>query len=89
MSEHAQVLGPEFFVPDLPRIDPGPLVAQGRVLDAVLEATELRGTLADLAGRLNVLVADLRAAIGELTAVGWIAVETGARRELVLRWLDA
>lgn len=52
----------------------GPLVAEGRVLDAVT-GQELRGTLDELAERLEISYDDLRVAIDELAAIGWITVD--------------
>lgn len=52
----------------------GPVVAEGRVLDAVT-GHELRGTLDDLADSLGITYDDLRVAIDELAAIGWVTVE--------------
>jgi predicted ArsR family transcriptional regulator len=51
-----------------------PVIAEGRVLDAVA-GRDLRGTLDDIADALGVSYNDLRAAIDELTAIGWVTLE--------------
>ena len=51
-----------------------PVIAEGRVLDAVA-GRDIRGTLDDIADALGVSYNDLRAAIDELTAIGWVTLE--------------
>jgi len=51
-----------------------PVIAEGRILDAVA-GHDLRGTLDDIADTLGVSYNDLRDAIDELTAVGWLVLE--------------
>jgi predicted ArsR family transcriptional regulator len=51
-----------------------PVIAEGRVLDAVV-GRDLRGTLEDIAEALGITYNDLRAAIDELTAIGWVTLE--------------
>jgi hypothetical protein len=67
---------------------PGVLVAQGRVLEAVADGAELRGTPVRLARRLGVGAADLGAAVREAAGAGWLAVERGPGRHLAVRWAD-
>jgi hypothetical protein len=64
----------------------GPVVAEGRVLDAVA-GTDLHGTLDDIAETLGVSYADLRAAIDVLVGIKWVDVELFAEG-LVLRLPD-
>ena len=59
---------------DLPPQTLAPVIAEGRVLDAVA-GHDLRGTLDDIADALGVSYNDLRAAIDELTAIGWLTLE--------------
>ncbi|GEM_PF-5115021 len=51
-----------------------PVIVEGRVLDAVA-GRDLRGTLDDIADALGVSYNDLRAAIDQLTAIGWVTLE--------------
>ena len=57
---------PELFAASLEPGDPAILVAEGRLLDAVADGTVLRGTAAELAARLGVGAAAVRAALAEL-----------------------
>ena len=52
----------------------GPVIAEGRVLDAVA-GRDLRGTLDDIAEALGISHSDLRAAIDELVKIGWVSLE--------------
>jgi DNA-binding MarR family transcriptional regulator len=52
----------------------GPVIAEGRVLDAVA-GRDIRGTLDDIADSLGISYSDLRSAIDELTKIGWISLE--------------
>jgi hypothetical protein len=52
----------------------GPVIAEGRVLDAVA-GRDLRGTLDDIADSLGITYGDLRAAIDELVKIRWVSVE--------------
>ena len=52
----------------------GPVIAEGRVLDAVA-GRDLRGTLDDIAETLDISYSDLRAAIDELVRIGWVCLE--------------
>jgi hypothetical protein len=52
----------------------GPVIAEGRVLDAVA-GRDLRGTLDDIADTLGISHSDLRAAIDELVKIRWISLE--------------
>jgi DNA-binding GntR family transcriptional regulator len=64
---------------------PAILAAEGRLLDAVADGTVLRGTAAELAARLGVRAAVVRAALAELAAAGWIVVEADEAGRLVVR----
>ena len=52
----------------------GPVIAEGRVLDAVA-GRDLRGTLDEIADALGITYGDLRAAIDELVSIGWVTIE--------------
>lgn len=52
----------------------GPVIAEGRVLDAVA-GRDLRGTIDDIADTLGISYGDLRLAIDELVKIGWVSVE--------------
>jgi hypothetical protein len=52
----------------------GPVIAEGRVLDAVARR-DLAGTLDEIADALGVTYTELRAAIDELVAIGWLTLE--------------
>ena len=52
----------------------GPVIAEGRVLDAVA-GRDLRGTLDDIADGLGISYCDLRCAIDELVKIGWVSLE--------------
>jgi hypothetical protein len=52
----------------------GPVIAEGRVLDAVA-GRDLHGTLDDIADSLGLTYGDLRAAIDELAKIRWVNVE--------------
>lgn len=52
----------------------GPVIAEGRVLDAVA-GRDLRGTIDDIADGLGISYGDLRSAIDELAKIGWVSVE--------------
>ena len=81
-------LPPEVFIPRLAPVEAGPLVAQGRVLDALAGGTVLRGSLRRMARNLGVRAADLTAAVRELTAIGWVARGTGTDGCPTIRWAD-
>jgi hypothetical protein len=52
----------------------GPVIAEGRVLDAVA-GRDLRGTLDDIAETLGISYSDLRLAIDELVKIRWVSLE--------------
>ena len=52
----------------------GPVIAEGRVLDAVA-GRDLHGTLDDIADGLGISYSDLRCAIDELVKIGWVSLE--------------
>jgi hypothetical protein len=52
----------------------GPVIAEGRVLDAVARR-DLAGTLDEIADALGITYTELRAAIDELVAIGWLTLE--------------
>jgi DNA-binding MarR family transcriptional regulator len=60
----------------------GPVIAEGRVLDAVA-GRDLRGTLDDIAETLGITHGDLRSAIDELVKIGWVSLEL-ATESLIL-----
>jgi hypothetical protein len=52
----------------------GPVIAEGRVLDAVA-GRDLHGTLDDISDTLGISHDDLRAAIDELVKIRWVSLE--------------
>lgn len=52
----------------------GPIIAEGRVLDAVA-GRDLRGTLDDIADALGISYGDLRTALDELISIGWVTLD--------------
>jgi hypothetical protein len=56
-----------------PSREPATIVAEGRVLDA-LTMRDLRGTVDQIADRLGISAGNLRAAISELGAIGWVEI---------------
>lgn len=52
----------------------GPVIAEGRVLDAVA-GHDLHGTLDDIAETLGISYSDLRLAIDELVKIRWVSLE--------------
>jgi hypothetical protein len=61
----------------------GPVIAEGRVLDAVA-GNDLRGTLDELADALRISFDDLRAAIDVLVKIGWVTLELHSEGLVVL-----
>lgn len=57
----------------------GPVIAEGRVLDAVARR-DLAGTLDEIAEALGITDTELRAAIDELVAIGWLTLELLAEK---------
>ena len=57
----------------------GPVIAEGRVLDAVARR-DLAGTLDDIADLLGVSYGELRAAIDELVSIGWVTIDLLSER---------
>ncbi len=88
MSAQGVAIPVEMFAPRLPEIEPGPLVAQGRLVDAIADGSVLRGTAHELAARLGVPVGDLMAALDELLAVGWLALESSGDGIISVRWME-
>jgi DNA-binding MarR family transcriptional regulator len=64
---------------------PGLVLAQGRVFEAVAGGLVLSGTAEALARRLGVRTGNLRAAVRELRAIGWIAVRAHPDGRLTVR----
>jgi hypothetical protein len=60
-----------------PAAETAAIVAEGRVLDAV--ATHpLHGTIEEIAGLLGITSSQLRAAVAELSSIGWVeATQSG------------
>ncbi|MCC7369951.1 MAG: hypothetical protein IT306_16110 [Chloroflexi bacterium] len=61
---------PDFSV----QISLGPIIAEGRVLDAVA-GRDLCGTLDDIADALGISYGDLRTALDELVSIGWVSLD--------------
>jgi hypothetical protein len=57
----------------------GPVIAEGRVLDAVA-GRDLAGTLDEIADGLEISYGELRAAIDELVSIGWVNVDLFSER---------
>ncbi|MGE3267330.1 MAG: hypothetical protein AB7P40_01190 [Chloroflexota bacterium] len=70
--------------PDFPvQIPLGPIIAEGRILDAVV-GNDLSGTLDEIADDLGISYSDLRTAIDELVGIGWLTLELHAEGLIVL-----
>jgi DNA-binding MarR family transcriptional regulator len=67
-------------------LSPQVLLAQARVLAAVVDGAVLRGALAGLAGQFGATVADLTEAILELSASGWVMTQSNPYDQIVVRW---
>jgi len=80
---------PEIFTPRLAAVELGPLVAQGRVLDAVADGSVLRGSHAEIANRLGVQPEDLIAALDELAEIGWLTLDADDLGQMAVHWTDA
>ena len=57
----------------------GPVIAEGRVLDAVARR-DLAGTIDEIADGLGLSYAELRAAIDQLVSIGWITLDLLSER---------
>jgi len=57
----------------------GPVIAEGRVLDAVARR-DLAGTLDEIADALGITYTELRFAIDELVSIGWVTLELLAEK---------
>ena len=66
----------------------GPVIAEGRVLDAVARR-DLAGTLDDIADLLGVSYGELRAAIDELVSIGWVTIDLLSERLVLSLPVDA
>jgi hypothetical protein len=70
--------------PDLSvQIPLGPIIAEGRVLDAVA-GDDLCGTLDDIADALGISYSDLRCALDELVGIGWVTLDLHSEGRIVL-----
>jgi DNA-binding MarR family transcriptional regulator len=70
---------PDFSV----QIPLGPIIAEGRVLDAVA-GSDLCGTLDDIADALGITYNDLRTALDELVAIGWVTLDLHTEGRILL-----
>ena len=70
---------PEFSV----QIPLGPIIAEGRVLDAVA-GHDLSGTLDDIADALGISYSDLRSALDEFIGIGWVTLDLYAEGRIIL-----
>ncbi len=61
----------------------GPVIAEGRVLDAVA-GCDLSGTLDEIADALRISFDELRAAIDTLVKIGWVSLELHVEGLVVL-----
>jgi hypothetical protein len=61
----------------------GPVIAEGRVLDAVA-GNDLSGTLDELADALRISFDELRSAIDTLVKIGWVSLELHSEGLVVL-----
>ena len=88
MAEDRPILSTDPPIMRPPAAEPGLVLVQARVIEAVVGGTELCGTLDELAARLGVEPYDLAAAAEELETVGWLAVTLAADGTVTLRWAD-
>ena len=72
--------------PTLPSIDPAPLLAQERLLDAVAAGEVVVGTPDELAARFGVSLEALGRAMAELLRAGWIVMRAGLDGRLAVRF---
>jgi hypothetical protein len=70
---------PDFSV----QIPLGPIIAEGRVLDAVA-GSDLCGTLDDIADALGITYNDLRSALDELIGIGWVTLDLHTEGRILL-----
>ncbi len=70
---------PDFSV----QIPLGPVIAEGRVLDAVA-GSDLCGTLDDIADALGITYNDLRTALDELVGIGWVTLDLHTEGRILL-----
>ena len=68
------------------QVEPGLLLAQGRVLEMVADGSVLGGTAADLARRFGVKTSELLAAVDELAGIGWLELGIEQDGRLIVRW---
>lgn len=61
----------------------GPIIAEGRVLDAVA-GSDLSGTLDDIADALGITYNDLRTALDELVSIGWVTLDLHTEGRILL-----
>ena len=64
------------------------MLVQARLVNAVADGTELRGTWRTLALSLGVEQRDLMVAAEELDAVGWVTTSTADDGTSTMRWAD-
>ena len=64
------------------------MLVQARLVNAVADGTELRGTWGALALSLGVERRDLAVAAKELGAVGWVTTSTADDGTVTMRWAD-
>jgi hypothetical protein len=55
----------------------GPVIAEGRVLDAVARR-DLAGTIDEIADGLGLSYGEVRSAIDELVSIGWVTLDLSA-----------
>src|SRR5688500_18070234 len=72
--------------PPSAKVSPEVFLVQAQILAAVVDGAVLRGTLVGVAGQLGATVADLTAAIDELSAAGWVVTQSGPYDLVTVRW---
>ena len=88
MADDRPILSTDPPIMRPPAVEPGLVLVQARLVDALVGGAELCGTMDDLAAKLGVKPHDLAAAAEELEAVGWLAVTLDADGTVTLRWAD-
>lgn len=69
-----------------PLDDAGTLIAQGLIIEAVIDEGWLFGTADNLADQLGVCRAALTAALVELTRAGWVSIQVDTQSCLAVHW---
>ena len=87
MGEDRPILSTDPPIMRPPVAEPGLMLVQARLVDAVADGAELCGTLDELAARFGVEAYELAAAAEELAAIGWVAISLGTDGTVTMRWV--